>query len=72
MMDRKLLAGFIDQAAGRSEIVDAEPATRKQCWFLSGLIIGASDHAQEDEFVLNTSFVLTKKRASNLISNYLA
>jgi len=71
MIDRKTLARFIDNAAARADIVDAEPASPKQCWFLAGLIVKADDEEQAREFVLNTSLVLTRRRASLMIGNYL-
>ncbi len=56
MIDRKTLARFIDNAAARADIVDAEPASPKQCWFLAGLIVKAD---------------LTRRRASLMIGDYL-
>lgn len=70
-MDQKSLASHLDRAAARADLIDREPATRKQCWFLAGLITNARDEKQIDEIILNTSFVLTKRGASALIDGYL-
>ena len=70
-MDKKLIASFIDTAASRADMIGANPATKKQCWFLACLIAKHNDQATYDEFVLNTSYVLTKSRASNLINDYM-
>jgi hypothetical protein len=68
---QKSLAGWLDRAAQRCEIVDREPATGKQCWFLARLIVEADDQGEIDNAILNTSFVLTKKTASRMIDGYL-
>lgn len=65
---QKSLAFWLDRAAARADIVDREPATKKQCWFLAGLILkSGEDHS---DWIVNTSAVLTKARASALISLY--
>ena len=71
MTDRKTIVKFLDTAASRADIVDQCPATGKQCWFLAGLIEQNNDEATYSEIVTNTSFVLTKKRASQMIDAYL-
>lgn len=71
MINQKTLAKFLDAAAARADMIDRAPATRKQCWFLAGLIAKADDQAIASE-VMKTSFVLTKKRASFYIDNLLA
>lgn len=70
-MNQKELAGLLDRAAARAELVDKAPATSKQCWFLAGLIIKASDDKFIQEVATNTSYALTKNRASTLIEEYL-
>lgn len=70
--DRKLIVKFLDTAASRADIIDREPATGKQCWLLAGLIAQNEDQATYDEIVLNTSLVLTKRRASQMIDVYLS
>lgn len=69
--DRKLIAKFIDSAAARADMIDREPATSKQCWFIAGLIAQHRDEATYSDFVLNTSLVLTKREASRIIDSYL-
>lgn len=68
---RKLIVKFLDTAASRADIIDREPATGKQCWFLAGLIAQNEDGVTYNEIVCNTSFVLTKRRASQMIDMYL-
>jgi hypothetical protein len=72
MMDQKILAKFVDRAADRADMIDREPASPKQCWFLAGLIVKGGDETQASEFVLNTSLVLTKRIASGMIDGYLS
>lgn len=66
---QKNLARTLDRCADRAESIDRDPATAKQCWFLAGLILKAGEDG--DEFLLDTSFVLTKRRASQMIDAYL-
>jgi len=66
---QKSLAGWLDRCAARAESVDQAPATGKQCWFLAGLILKAGEDG--GKFIANTSYVLTKRRASGLIDDYL-
>lgn len=70
-LDRKVIARFLDRAADRAEIVDRAPATGKQCWFLAGLIAQHDDRDTYSEIITNSSFVLTKARASQMIDGYL-
>lgn len=56
----------MDTAACRAESVGLEPATSKQCWFLAGLLLKDGDDGEE--WLLNTSKILTKKQASARIS----
>ncbi|WP_319413957.1 hypothetical protein [uncultured Cohaesibacter sp.] len=65
---QKSLANTLDRCAARADMVDASPATGKQCWYLAGLILKAGEDGSE--YVLNTSFVLTKREASHLIDIY--
>lgn len=69
--DRKMIASFLDMAAARAETIDRNPASRKQCWFLAGLIEKTDDEDTYNEIVSNTSFILTKARASRMIDSYL-
>lgn len=69
--NRKTIAQFLDRAAARADMVNRDPASAKQCWFLAGLIAQHKDDAAYGEIVTNTSFVLTKQRASQLIDTYL-
>ena len=67
---QKDLAGHLDRAAVRADIIDRHPATSKQCWFLAHLIIKNNDeYAYSD--ALKSSFVLTKSIASKMIDAYL-
>jgi hypothetical protein len=50
-------------------MIDREPATSKQCWFLAGLILKAGEDGSE--YIVNTSLVLTKGKASQMIDAYL-
>jgi hypothetical protein len=68
-ISQKELAGFLDLCAARARVIDREPATSRQCWFLAGLIVkSGEDHS---EYVLNFNCVLTKSRASRLIDSYV-
>lgn len=68
--EQKLIASFLDRAADRADMIDREPATGKQCWYLAGLMAKAGEDG--GEFITNTSAILTKKRASALIQQYLS
>ncbi len=68
---QKKIAQVLDRAASRADIIDAKPASSKQCWYLASLI--ARQRNAEDEYgdlLLNTSFVLTSRRASSMIDMY--
>jgi len=67
---QKSLAGWLDRCAARADIIDQTPATQKQCWFLAGLILRAGETGSD--YITNTSYVMTKGRASTLIGGYLA
>lgn len=69
MNTQKIIAQTLDRCAARAHSVDAEPATSKQCWFLAGLILKAGEDGTD--YSLNTSLVLTKTEASQLIDAYL-
>ena len=69
MTTQKEISQTLDTCAARAEYVARTPATGKQCWFLAKLIL--DNGGDYSEFLLNTSYVLTKKRASDLISGYL-
>ncbi len=67
---QKDTARQLDELAARAEVVGSEPATQKQCWFLAGLLIAAGETVASWTNT-NTSFVLTKKRASRSIDFFL-
>lgn len=71
-LNRKVVASFLDDAAARAEMIDADPASQKQCWYLAGLIVDADDIGMYEDIVLNTSFMLTKREASGLIEMYVS
>jgi hypothetical protein len=66
---RKSLAAHLDRCAARAYSVDRTPATKKQCWFLAGLILDAGEDGAE--YVTDTSIVLTSREASFQIDNLL-
>ena len=68
MTEQKSLAKQLDTCAARAYSIDSDPATPKQCWFLAGLILRAGESG--DDFYTNSSLVLTKRKASNLIDIY--
>lgn len=70
MQNQKIVAQFLDTAASRADIVDREPATSKQCWFLAGLMVKEDDEREYAE-IMKSSFVLTKRMASSMIDDYL-
>lgn len=65
---QKNLARQLDQCAARAEAIDRDPATSKQCWYLASLVLASGEDG--GEFFTNTSYVLTKARASSLIETY--
>lgn len=70
-MTRKEIAQDLDRAANRANLIDRRPATRKQCWYLAGLLEGAGDDAAAiDCGPTNTNAVLTCARASHFIEMY--
>lgn len=71
-LTQKEIAKVLDNAAARATMVGGCPATGKQCWFLAGLIL-KDGHAETDfsAIVCDTSFVLTSKKASTMINQYL-
>ena len=72
MTTQKEIARALDIAAARAEIIDREPATGKQCWFLAGLLIKAGlDEEAIDCAITNTNAVLTKRDASREIEALL-
>jgi hypothetical protein len=73
MTDQKSIARTLDRAAARADMIDREPATGKQVWFLAGLIAKAGKDAGDiDCGCLNTQAILTKRMASEFIAMYLA
>lgn len=72
-MTRKEIARMLDRAAARSTLVEATPATSKQCWYLAGLIEKAGDTPEGLGLdVTNTNAVLTARKASWWIDQYLS
>jgi hypothetical protein len=68
MTDQKSIAQELDRAASRSDF----GASGKQCWFLASLMIKAGDTpADWDIGYTHTNAVLTKKKASFIIDQYL-
>lgn len=66
--DRKTIVRDLDVAASRSHIIEREPATAKQCWYLAGLLEQAGLDADAVECgICNTQAVLTKSMASRRI-----
>lgn len=66
MKSQKEIAGILDMAAARAESINKEPASGKQCWFLAKLLL--TDERTVSDMALDTSFVLTKREASQMIS----
>lgn len=66
----KQVVSFLDNAAARADIVNRIPATSKQCWYLASLIAKDNDETTYND-VTSPQFVLTKKRASQMIGWYL-
>lgn len=70
MTSQKLIARYLDDAATRADMIDRDMATGKQCWFLAKLMLeNASEQAMAE--VQKSNFVLTKRRASQMIDGYL-
>ncbi len=69
-MSRMEFAAVLDRQAARAYSVNASPASRKQVWFLAGLMeqAGATDN---DVNISNSSYVLTSREASRMIDFYL-
>ena len=65
---QKTIASYLDTAATRAETVGANPASPKQCWYLAKLIVDAGGDGSE---YLQSSEVMTKRKASGLIDFYL-
>jgi len=66
-ISQKEIASWLDRAAGRAELVDANPATRNQIWFIAGLMIKAGDTPSDWDYGPLSRKCLTSKRASWLI-----
>jgi len=68
-LTQQAIAAVLDRAADRAEYVDREPATKKQCWFLAGLMLdaGQNDAGEFEDY----NAILTKRRASTEIKYYL-
>jgi hypothetical protein len=70
---RKSIAIAIDAAADRASAMGAYGATKKQVWFLAGLIEEAGRDASDIGCqISNTTATLTKKEASRYIEDYLS
>lgn len=70
-MNQKEVAQILDRCAARAHSVGATPASGKQCWFLAGLLVKANAEADVNEMIVNTSYVLTSRRASCMIEDCL-
>jgi hypothetical protein len=66
---QKDIAQLLDRAAARAHQVGRTPATRKQIWYLAGLMVPEVErHGVESEPALHDSnFVLCVKKASSQI-----
>lgn len=72
MTDQKTIARHLDIAADRCELVDRDPATRKQIWYLASLIAKDNGSAEDVNCALTrTQAMLTKRQASVWIDDYL-
>lgn len=63
---RKDIALVLDRQAARADRIHREPATRKQVWYLAGLMEDAGDSPD-----LGTMAILSKTAASHRIASYL-
>jgi len=71
MLNQKQVAQILDRCAARAHSVNATPASGKQCWFLAGLLVKANAEADVNDMIVNTSYVLTSRRASSMIEDCL-
>lgn len=72
MSPQQRVARELDAAAARADLVDARPATPKQCWFLAGLMVNAGVTPDAEGIgYLNSRAILTSAKASKLIDEYL-
>lgn len=71
-MNQKEIAQALDRAAARAHSVNATPASSKQCWFIAGLMLKTGNEHDIDDIIVDTSYVLTSRRASGMIEDYLA
>lgn len=67
---QKEIALWLDMAADRACHVNREGATRKQVWFLAGLLFKAGENA-DSVTGSNTNYILTKREASALIDTFI-
>ena len=70
MMNRKQIVNILDKAAERAAMTGKYEATGKQCWYLAGLMEATGIPTIADGFVHGE--VLTKKKASEMISDLIA
>ncbi len=73
---RKEIARMFDAAAERSYSCGASPATSRQVWFLSGLLIDACDrddkNARDEMMNIYNDGPLTKRSISTLIEFFIS
>lgn len=69
---RKSIVIALDRAAARSDLVNKDPATGKQCWYLAGLLAAqGKDAANLGCEITNQNCILTKRQASMYIEQLL-
>ena len=65
---QKDIASTLDMAANRCHQIGANPATRKQVWYIAGLMLDAGDAPADWGYgAANTNALLTVRKASGLI-----
>lgn len=67
MSDQKTIVQFLDRAASNADVIDKDPATSKQTWFIAKLL---SDRGMGAFDVIEPSnSTLTKREASSIIDS---
>ncbi len=66
--EQKELANDLVAIARNCANINAEPATTKQCWFIAGLMIEADMVEEWKGNMLDSSYMLTKRQASEEIA----
>ena len=73
-MTLKEIVGLLDAAAWGAKLKNEVPATYKQCWFLASLMLKVNacvDNEFHPLYTFPPHIRLTKKRASELIKQYI-